>query len=31
MARYDFRTPRLFVAAPLGPGLTVSPEAAQIH
>src|SRR5262249_3425522 len=31
MARYDFRTPRLFVAAPLGAGLTVTPEAAQIH
>jgi 16S rRNA (uracil1498-N3)-methyltransferase len=31
MARYDFRTPRLFVAAPLGAGLTVAPEAGQIH
>jgi 16S rRNA (uracil1498-N3)-methyltransferase len=31
MARYDFRTPRLFVAAPLGAGLAVAPEAAQIH
>jgi 16S rRNA (uracil1498-N3)-methyltransferase len=31
MARYDFRTPRLFVAAPLGVGLTVTPEAGQIH
>jgi 16S rRNA (uracil1498-N3)-methyltransferase len=31
MARYDFRTPRLFVAAPLGAGLTVTPEAGQIH
>ncbi len=31
MARYDFRTPRLFVAAPLGPGRTVTPDAAQIH
>jgi 16S rRNA (uracil1498-N3)-methyltransferase len=31
MARYDFRSPRLFVAAPLGAGLTVTPEAAQIH
>jgi 16S rRNA (uracil1498-N3)-methyltransferase len=31
MARYDFRTPRLFVAAPLGAGLAVTPEAAQIH
>jgi 16S rRNA (uracil1498-N3)-methyltransferase len=31
MARYDFRTPRLFVAAPLGAGLTVTPQAGQIH
>jgi 16S rRNA (uracil1498-N3)-methyltransferase len=31
MARYDFRTPRLFVPAPLGPGLTFAPEAGQIH
>jgi 16S rRNA (uracil1498-N3)-methyltransferase len=31
MARYDFRTPRLFVAAPLGAGMAVTPEAAQIH
>jgi 16S rRNA (uracil1498-N3)-methyltransferase len=31
MARYDFRTPRLFVATPLGAGLTVTPEAGQIH
>jgi 16S rRNA (uracil1498-N3)-methyltransferase len=31
MARYDFRTPRLFVAAPLGAGLAVAPEAGQIH
>jgi 16S rRNA (uracil1498-N3)-methyltransferase len=31
MARYDFRTPRLFVAAPLGAGLTIMPEAGQIH
>jgi 16S rRNA (uracil1498-N3)-methyltransferase len=31
MARYDFRTPRLFVAAPLGAGQTVTPEAGQIH
>jgi 16S rRNA (uracil1498-N3)-methyltransferase len=31
MPRYDFRTPRLFVAAPLGAGLTVAPEASQIH
>jgi 16S rRNA (uracil1498-N3)-methyltransferase len=31
MVRYDFRTPRLFVAAPFGPGLTVTPDAAQIH
>jgi 16S rRNA (uracil1498-N3)-methyltransferase len=31
MARYDFRSPRLFVAAPLGAGLTVTLDAAQIH
>lgn len=31
MARYDFRTPRLFVAAPLGDGAVVTPEAGQIH
>jgi 16S rRNA (uracil1498-N3)-methyltransferase len=31
MARYDFRTPRLFVTAPLRAGLTVTPEAGQIH
>jgi 16S rRNA (uracil1498-N3)-methyltransferase len=31
MARYDFRTPRLFVAAPLGAGVAVMPEAGQIH
>jgi 16S rRNA (uracil1498-N3)-methyltransferase len=31
MARYDFRTPRLFVAAPLRAGLTVAPDAGQIH
>jgi 16S rRNA (uracil1498-N3)-methyltransferase len=31
MARYDFRTPRLFVAAPLGAGLAVTPEAGQVH
>jgi 16S rRNA (uracil1498-N3)-methyltransferase len=31
MARYDFRTPRLFVTAPLGPGLTVTLDAAQNH
>jgi 16S rRNA (uracil1498-N3)-methyltransferase len=31
MARYDFRTPRLLVAAPLGAGLTVMPDVAQIH
>jgi 16S rRNA (uracil1498-N3)-methyltransferase len=31
MARYDFRTPRLFVAAPIGAGQTVTPEAGQIH
>ena len=31
MARYDFRTPRLFVAAPLAAGAAVTPGAAQIH
>jgi 16S rRNA (uracil1498-N3)-methyltransferase len=31
MARYDFSSPRLFVAAPLGAGLTVTLDAAQIH
>jgi len=31
MARYDFRSPRLFVAAPLAAGLTVRIDAAQIH
>jgi 16S rRNA (uracil1498-N3)-methyltransferase len=31
MARYDFRTPRLFVTAPLGAGQTVAPEAGQVH
>jgi 16S rRNA (uracil1498-N3)-methyltransferase len=31
MARYDFRAPRLFVAAPLGAGTTVTPDAAQVH
>jgi 16S rRNA (uracil1498-N3)-methyltransferase len=31
MAHYDFRSPRLFVAAPLGAGLTVTLDAAQIH
>jgi 16S rRNA (uracil1498-N3)-methyltransferase len=31
MARYDFRTPRLFVTATLGAGLTVTPDSAQIH
>jgi 16S rRNA (uracil1498-N3)-methyltransferase len=31
MARYDFRSPRLYVAAPLGAGLTVTPDAAQIR
>jgi len=31
MARYDFHSPRLFVAAPLGAGLTVTLDAAQIH
>jgi 16S rRNA (uracil1498-N3)-methyltransferase len=31
MARYDFRTPRLFVAASLGSGATVALDAAQAH
>jgi len=31
MARYDFRSPRLFVAAPLGAGLTVTLDAGQIR
>jgi 16S rRNA (uracil1498-N3)-methyltransferase len=31
MARYDFRSPRLFVAVPLDAGATVSLEAAQAH
>jgi 16S rRNA (uracil1498-N3)-methyltransferase len=31
MARFDFRSPRLFVAAPLAAGLTVALNAAQIH
>jgi 16S rRNA (uracil1498-N3)-methyltransferase len=31
MARYDFRTPRLFVSTPLGDGLTVTLDAGQIH
>lgn len=31
MARYDFHSPRLYVAAPLGPGLTVPLEPAQSH
>src|SRR5260370_35981115 len=31
MARYDFRSPRLFVAAPLGAGLAVTLDAAQIR
>jgi 16S rRNA (uracil1498-N3)-methyltransferase len=31
MARYDFRSPRLFVAAQLGAGLEVPLDAAQIH
>ncbi len=31
MARYDFRSPRLYVAAPLGPGATVALDAAQSH
>jgi 16S rRNA (uracil1498-N3)-methyltransferase len=31
MSRYDFRSPRLFVATPLGSGLAVTLDAAQIH
>jgi 16S rRNA (uracil1498-N3)-methyltransferase len=31
MARYDFRSPRLFVEAPLGAGLAVTLNAGQIH
>jgi len=31
MARYDFRSPRLYVAAPLGAGLTVTLDAAQMR
>jgi 16S rRNA (uracil1498-N3)-methyltransferase len=31
MARYDFRSPRLFVAASLGVGSAVTPDAAQMH
>jgi 16S rRNA (uracil1498-N3)-methyltransferase len=31
MARYDFRSPRLFVATPLGAGLAVTLDAAQVH
>jgi 16S rRNA (uracil1498-N3)-methyltransferase len=31
MARYDFRSPRLFVATPLGAGLAVTLDAAQMH
>jgi len=31
MARYDFRSPRLHVVAPLGAGLTVTLDAAQIR
>jgi 16S rRNA (uracil1498-N3)-methyltransferase len=31
MARYDFRTPRLYLDAPLGTGLTRKLEAAQAH
>jgi 16S rRNA (uracil1498-N3)-methyltransferase len=31
MAHYDFRSPRLFVAAPLAAGRTVALNAAQIH
>jgi 16S rRNA (uracil1498-N3)-methyltransferase len=31
MARYDFRSPRLFVAAPLNSGAAVALDTAQIH
>src|SRR5215475_3142386 len=31
MARYDFRSPRLFVAAPLGAGLAVTLDAGQMR
>ena len=31
MSRYDFRSPRLFVAAPLGQGAAVTLDAAQVH
>ena len=31
MARYDFRTPRLFLDQPLAPGASVSLDAAQTH
>jgi 16S rRNA (uracil1498-N3)-methyltransferase len=31
MPRYDFRSPRLFVAVPLGAGATVALEAPQVH
>ena len=31
MARYDFRSPRLFVAAPLTPGASVALDTAQAH
>jgi 16S rRNA (uracil1498-N3)-methyltransferase len=31
MPRYDFRSPRLFVAAPLGAGATVALDTAQAH
>jgi 16S rRNA (uracil1498-N3)-methyltransferase len=31
MARYDFRSPRLYVAAPLGAGATVTPDSSQAH
>ncbi len=31
MTRYDIRTPRLFVAAPLGAGTTVTLDGAQAH
>ena len=31
MARYDFRTPRLFLDAPLSKGVSVSPDKAQVN
>ena len=31
MARYDFRSPRLFVEEPLRAGAAVTPAAPQVH